>query len=235
MLKKCLASLTVFLLCWLFGGNAPAQHTYRPEDRIVLHGSECRIAGPDLDSNVFGADLIVDAAVVTNGALHARPYRDREARPLPEKYPMIIYTEYTLSVKEVWYGECEPNLTLHISGFMNGSVWSTVKVPKPQRNDRLILFLEYDPYVPDIYYLVDDEYSMLAVNPDGTLYPFGWTGDPACCDGSRPADLRAAVRERVEHFDELWKYYDHFADLLAGKLAKDYLTAQELSEEKETT
>ncbi len=75
-------------------------------------------------------------------------------------------------------------------------------VTKPLENDELVLFLKIEAET-GIYYLIDEEYSMFAVNPDGTMYAFADMDEFTAYDGMEADDFRAEIQSKLDNAPEL--------------------------------
>ena len=97
----------------------------------------------------------------------------------------------------VWQGEEDRDtVTLSILGGHDSGV------TKPLENDELVLFLKIEAET-GIYYLIDEEYSMFAVNPDGTMYAFASMDEFTAYDGMKADDFRAEIQSKLDNAPEL--------------------------------
>ena len=109
----------------------------------------------------------------------------------------IRATGFQVKILEVWQGEEDRDtVTLTIRGGLDSGV------TKPLENDELVLFLKIEAET-GIYYLIDEEYSMFAVNPDGTMYAFADMDEFTAYDGMEADDFRAEIQSKLDNAPEL--------------------------------
>ena len=196
------------------------QHVYKPEDRVVLSaGNGDSRLEPDFDLNLLAAETIAVVKITSDGEVNTRPIMVGFDSFPPEKRPKITYTAFEAKVEEVWQGEpTDSKITLHILGGLD------TEVTKPQKGDRLVLFLKC---VDGIYYLIDGEYSIFAVNPGDAMYAFGGLDSFTCYDNDPLKDFKESIQEKYDHMQEI---YDDICSvtgpLHTGPIAESYMNAE---------
>ena len=187
-MKKIILAI-LLLSASLMGCASEQRHTYLPEDRPALsdHSSQLRLK-PDFDLQLLWSDAVLRVKVEDSGT-------EREAfsgSGIP-----IRATDFQVKILEVWQGEEDRDtVTLSIRGGLDSGV------TKPLENDELVLFLKIEAET-GIYYLIDEEYSMFAVNPDGTMYAFADMDEFTAYDGMEADDFRAEIQSKLENAPEL--------------------------------
>lgn len=187
-MKKIILAI-LLLSASLMGCASEQRHTYLPEDRVVLsdNSSQLRLK-PDFDLQLLWSDAVLRVKVEDSGT-------EREAfsgSGIP-----IRATDFQVKILEVWQGEEDRDtVTLTIRGGLDSGV------TKPLENDELVLFLKIEAET-GIYYLIDEEYSMFAVNPDGTMYAFADMDEFTAYDGMEADDFRAEIQSKLENAPEL--------------------------------
>lgn len=217
-MKKWKGFLSSVLLIAVLFSSCNHQHVYDPTERVVLsaNSSDVQMA-PNFDLNLLVVETIAEVAIVSDGEVHTRPMWGFDEYP-PEERPKLTYTEFEVSVKEVWQGESIPqNITLHILGDLD------TEVTKPQKGDQLVLFLKC---VDGIYYLIDYEYSIFAINPGDTMYAFGDKESFICYDNDSSSDFREAIQEKYNHIGSIYeKLGDKISKSSIGPIAETYMNS----------
>ena len=181
------ACLAVLALAGCEAGEKEERHTYLPEERVPRYSQVMRLK-PDFDLQLLWSDAVLRVKVEDSGT-------EREA--FSGSGVPIGATDFQIKILEVWQGEEDRDtVTLSIRGGHDSGV------TKPLENDELVLFLKIEAET-GIYYLVDEEYSMFAVNPDGTMYAFADMDEFTAYDGMEADDFRAEIQSKLDNAPEL--------------------------------
>ncbi len=204
--------LTLFLLMVSLVGCMPSQqHVYRSEERVVLSDmlQQSRLK-PDFDLQLLQSDIVLQAKVEDEGT---------EREVVSNSGRDVILTDYSLEVLNVWQGEEDRDtVTLSILGGHDSGV------TKPLKNDELVLFLKIDPET-GIYYLIDYEYSMFAVNPDGTMYAFASMDEFTVFDGMEVDDFQAEIQSKLDNAPEIVEEYEGIGPL-ESRMYQEYVLGE---------
>ena len=187
-MKKIILAI-LLLSASLMGCASEQRHTYLPEDRPAFSedSSQLRLK-PDFEWQLLRSDAILQVKVVDGGT---------EREVVSNSGRNVLLTDYSLEVLHVWQGEEDRDtVTLSIRGGHDSGV------TKPLENDELVLFLKIEAET-GIYYLIDEEYSMFAVNPDGTMYAFASMDEFTAYDGMEADDFQAEIQSKLDNAPEL--------------------------------
>ena len=195
-MKKIILAI-LLLSASLMGCASEQRHTYLPEDRPALsdHSSQLRLK-PDFDLQLLWSDAVLRVKVEDSGT-------EREAfsgSGIP-----IRATDYQVKILEVWHG------------LDSG-------VTKPLENDELVLFLKIEAET-GIYYLIDEEYSMFAVNPDGTMYAFADMDEFTAYDGMEADDFRAEIQSKLDNAPEIAEEHEGI-NLSESRMYQEYVLGE---------
>ena len=225
----------------------PNRHQYDPENKIVLSNfvekpdySDAYMPNPEVPDAYFlrwitaSCDVILTGKVLTDGQEGIMYIGS------PDNSPPFPYTDFTVHVRDVWFGETyenEKTITLRIEGNLNSIV------TKPQKGDELVLFLALDVYLeshnvtleegsPTHWYALTtsgNEESILAINPpNDTLYSFSDHPVMSSFDGEGPETLKSAIEDATQSLltidlqeGETLMYDEYLFDI--GEIGAEYL------------
>ncbi len=212
---------SVLLITVLFSScSLSRQHVYDPAERVVLsaNSSDVRLTS-NFDLNLLFAQTVAVVKITSDGEVGTQTLLHVFEDLPPEKRPKVKYTAFEAKVEEVWQGEpTDSKITLHIAGDLN------TEVTKPLKGDRLVLFLKC---VDGIYYLIDDEYSIFAVNPGAVMYAFGDKDSFTCYDNAPFQDFKESIQDQYDHMPEVYAgICDRIGPLPLGPIAESYMNAE---------
>ena len=239
------AATVVLISCGSYDSN---RHQYDPENKIVLSNfvekpdySDAYMPNPEIPDAYFprwitaSCDVILTGKVLTDG-------QEGIMRVGYDRQFAMTYTDFTVRVRDVWFGETyenEKTITLRVEGGLDSSV------TKPQKGDELVLFLALDVYLDSYsdYILLEEgspthwyahspsgsEQGILAINPpDDTLYSFSDHPVMSSFDGKDPETLKSAIEDATQSLltidlqeGETLMYDEYLFDI--GEIGAEYL------------
>ena len=177
--------VAVFLCCACSASSD--RYVYTAEERLTGTGTGAASCfySPGIESNVYLASAIFVGNV--------------ESEPEEVLYPAgeisIGRMEYTVSVEDIWYGECEEKITVSAS---SGS-----GVSNPRKGDKAVFFLtrtvlsEYDDKL--VYKTVNDPESILIINPPSDrLFSLSTLENMTAYDGKTPETLQKDIEKILQ-------------------------------------